>query len=157
MNPIFGALNTAVLKWGESLPLLSFALFSFLVVQFSRFVLGAKASYNDALKNLEQISEEIHKMREERRLSSETEENYDVSQIANSYDRSILTEINNFWGHRRMHRQFKRRIFGFSVKVKHKIESDSAEKHWEIRLSTFVARFWFLSSAGKLHRTHFTD
>lgn len=39
---------------------------------------SAKASYNDALKNLEQISEEIHKMREERRVSSDMVENYDV-------------------------------------------------------------------------------
>ena len=42
-------------------------------------VSNAKASYNDALKNLEQISEEIHKMREERRLSNEMAENYDVN------------------------------------------------------------------------------
>lgn len=34
----------------------------------------AKMTYNEALKNLEQISEEIHKMREQRRLSNDTAE-----------------------------------------------------------------------------------
>lgn len=45
-------------------------------------VSSAKACYNDALKNLEQISEEIHKMREERRLSNDMVENYDVRKVA---------------------------------------------------------------------------
>lgn len=48
------------------------------IVELELKVSNAKASYNDALKNLEQISEEIHKMREERRLSNEMAENYDV-------------------------------------------------------------------------------
>lgn len=37
-------------------------------------VRDAKMTYNDALKNLEQISEEIHKMREERRYSNNIDE-----------------------------------------------------------------------------------
>ena len=45
-------------------------------------VSSAKACYNDALKNLEQISEEIHKMREERRLSNDMLENYNVRKVA---------------------------------------------------------------------------
>lgn len=37
-------------------------------------VRDAKMTYNEALKNLEQISEEIHRMRDEERFSSETDE-----------------------------------------------------------------------------------
>lgn len=37
-------------------------------------VRDSKMTYNDALKNLEQISEEIHKMREERRYSNNIDE-----------------------------------------------------------------------------------
>lgn len=51
------------------------------IVELELKVSSAKASYNDALKNLEQISEEIHKMREERRLSSDMVENYDVRKM----------------------------------------------------------------------------
>lgn len=52
------------------------------IVELELKVSSAKACYNDALKNLEQISEEIHKMREERRLSSDMVENYDVRKLA---------------------------------------------------------------------------
>lgn len=51
------------------------------IVELELKVSSAKASYNDALKNLEQISEEIHKMREERRLSGDLVDNYDVSKF----------------------------------------------------------------------------
>lgn len=44
------------------------------IVDLENKVRDAKMTYNEALSNLEQISEDIHRMREERRYSNTVEE-----------------------------------------------------------------------------------
>lgn len=84
------------------------------IEELERNVAEAKAMYNEALKNLEKISEEIHRMREERRLRGDDEdrshghchprENGDnddgldmsADDTAESYEMSHSSEINSF-------------------------------------------------------------
>ncbi|KAG4078194.1 hypothetical protein HA402_002246 [Bradysia odoriphaga] len=66
------------------------------IVELELKVSSAKASYNDALKNLEQISEEIHKMREERRLSNEMAENYDANDCIENSTSNFTDEYLDF-------------------------------------------------------------
>ncbi|XP_037047589.1 SH3 domain-binding protein 5 isoform X2 [Bradysia coprophila] len=66
------------------------------IVELELKVSNAKASYNDALKSLEQISEEIHKMREERRLSNEMAENYDANDCIENSTSNFTDEYLDF-------------------------------------------------------------
>ncbi|KAJ6638238.1 SH3 domain-binding protein 5-like, partial [Pseudolycoriella hygida] len=66
------------------------------IVELELKVSNAKSSYNDALKNLEQISEEIHKMREERRLSNDMVENYDNDECIENSTSNFTDEYLDF-------------------------------------------------------------
>jgi SH3 domain-binding protein 5 (SH3BP5) len=44
------------------------------IIEMEKEVQRAKAAYNEALQNLEKISDEIHKLREEQKLNEYNEE-----------------------------------------------------------------------------------